>query len=116
MKTEDHKNVTSERYPERVQGTVSSVCQPHLTSKALAQWSDEQYWYLMEGSGKDDKTRSAKFLREVLYDVAAQWECLVAEFHSTKIEFPEELITDWFSQVTQFIESDEEAGESLLLK
>ena len=87
-----------------------------LTSKGFAEWSDEQYWNLMEGSGKDDETRSAKFLREVLYDVAAQWECLVAEFHSTNIEFSEELITDWFSQVRQFIETDEELGEYLLVE
>ena len=87
-----------------------------LTSKALAEWSDEQYWYLMEGSGKNDETRSANFLREVLYDVAAQWECLVANFQSTKIEFPEELITDWFSQVTRFLETDEEFGEYLVVE
>lgn len=105
-----------EGIPREFKERLAQFANHTLTSKALAEWSDEQYWYLMEGSGKDDETRSAKFLREVLYDVAAQWECLVAEFHFTKIEFPEELIRDWCSQVTQFIETDEEFGEYLVFE
>ena len=93
---------------------LAEVANHTSTSKALADWSDEEHWLLMEGSGKDDETLEANFLREVLYDVAAQWECLVANLHSTTVKFPEELITNWSSQVKRFLEAADEAGESLV--
>lgn len=93
---------------------LTQVANHTSTSKALADWSDEQHWLLMEGSGKDDETLEANFLREVLYDVAAQWECLIANLHSTAVEFPEELITDWSSKVKRFLETADEVGESLV--
>lgn len=93
---------------------LAQVANHTLTSKAFADWSDEQHWLLMEDSLKDDETLEADFLREVLYDVAAQWECLVANLHSTTGEFPEELITDWSSQVQRFLETADETGESLV--
>jgi hypothetical protein len=84
---------------------LAQVANHTLTSKVLADWSDEQHWLLMEGTGKEDETLEAIFLREVLYDVAAQWESLVANLHSTAAEFPHELIKDWLSQVQRFVES-----------
>lgn len=70
----------------------------------MATWAEEQYWLLMEGERKDDDTLEAEFLRDILADVMAQWECLLADVYYQKgktatAEFPQEWIADWKSQV-----------------
>ncbi|MEG3893791.1 hypothetical protein QT973_25710 [Microcoleus sp. Z1_A1] len=88
-----------------------------LTSKSMATWSDEKYWFLMEGGGKDDETTEADFLRDILSDVTAQWECLISNIHEesgveavASAKFPEEWIVEWLSRVKQFLKPVESAN------
>ncbi|MBO1350475.1 MAG: hypothetical protein EBE86_025255 [Hormoscilla sp. GUM202] len=89
---------------KNLQTMLDRVKSHSLGSESLATWAEEQYWLLMEGERKDDDTLEAEFLRDILADVMAQWECLLADVYYQKgktatAEFPQEWIADWKSQV-----------------
>ncbi|MEG3437921.1 hypothetical protein V0288_12405 [Pannus brasiliensis CCIBt3594] len=81
-------------------------------SKAVVDWSDEQHWELLEGVEAENTTEEADFLRELLYDIGLQWECLVANARSTAVEFPEDLIQAWLSEIQRSLEKFDRATVS----
>lgn len=87
-----------------LQTMLEQVKSNSVGSESLATWGEEQYWSLMEGERKDEDRPEADFLRNILADVMAQWECLLADVYhqegkTATAEFPQEWIADWKSQL-----------------
>lgn len=74
-----------------------------IIKELLADWPDDQYWYLQEGLGQTNKTAEANFLREIFYEITTQWECVTANAQSTSVEFSEKLLPPWLLQVQEYL-------------
>ncbi len=75
----------------------------HISSDFLVNWSEQKYYYLNEGAGENNHSNLAELLRDILYDISVQWECLQANNYDeygkplfTVDQFPDDLINYWF--------------------
>jgi phage-related protein len=94
----------SENWLQELKYRLAQVADRSSSGQDLVDWSDERHWDLLEGSEADDETAEADFLREILYDITMQWECLVANVHSTAVEFPDSFIQEWLSEVQEYMD------------
>ena len=82
-----------------LQHKLQQTANNSLSCKDLVNWVDDQHWELIEGSLKYDYSQLADFLREILDDINAQWECLIANIPDDHPQFPAQFIQDWLSDL-----------------
>ena len=98
--TEDLKVLTILKELEKL---LENRKKRNISSDFLVNWADKQYYYLTEGDGENNNSNLAQLLRDILYDISAQWECLQANNYNeygevlfTLDQFPDDLINHWF--------------------
>lgn len=75
----------------------------------VAGWASERSWELLEGELKDAEGPAARFLRDLLDDIEAQWEILISNaLHGEgpaaagKAAYPQELLKGWLAKAEAF--------------
>ncbi len=76
----------------------------HSESKDLVQWAGSGYLFFLEES--DDDSEDSKFLYEILGDIEAQWEMLMANTFDkegqegiSKLALPRRYVNRWLDQI-----------------
>jgi hypothetical protein len=91
----------------------------HAESEDIARWAGAGYLCFMEEA--ESENGESEFLCDILGDIEAQWEMLTANAFdqggkeaADYISFPENYISEWISQIDEFVGKSDMQTELIL--
>ncbi len=123
--TEYRYDNNQDRFPEeqysieKLRRRLRQYSGTHAESEDIAQWAGAGYLWFMEEA--ESETGESEFLCDILGDMEAQWEMLMANAFDQggreaveSVRFPEKYVSEWMSQIDDFLGKSEMRTELTL--